>query len=275
MEYLEYKKTAIPKLGIGTWQCQGKECTEAVCTALKVGYRHIDTAQIYGNEVEVGLGIKESLVDRDKIFLVTKVWRDVLSFNEVLKSTEISLKKLKTNYIDLLLIHWPNSDFPLKETLAAFVKLVEQKKTRFVGLSNFPSKLIEEAKLLASDLICNQVEYHPFLSQEKVLTSLRKNNMFLTAYCPLARRRVFKNHTLKKIAEKHNKTCSQVALRWLLSQTSVVAIPKSSNRKHIEENFHIFDFKLSKEDMRLIDSQHKTQRLISPDFAPEWDSIEL
>lgn len=266
------KTLKIPKIGFGTWQIKGEDCTSAVQKALEVGYRHIDTAQIYQNEKFVGKAIKSTEIPREELFIVTKVWRDFLDFKEVLISTSKSLDNLQLDYIDLLLIHWPHSQFPLNESLSALKELVDTKKVKFIGLSNFTVPLMKKAQKINSDLLCNQVEYHPFLSQKKILKELSKKEMFLTAYCPLARGNVFTNPTLKSIAKKYNKDPGQISLKWLISQKNVVAIPKSSKSKHIINNFDIFDFELSEEDKKKIDDlQNQNKRFVNPEWAPQWD----
>ena len=265
-------KTKVPKLGFGTWLIKGTQCVKAVQNALDIGYRHIDTAQIYDNEAEVGEAIANSGIDRDKIFLVTKVWRDSLSTKEVIRSTEESLRKLKTDYVNLLLIHWPDPRVPLQETLLAMQKLLEQKKTKWIGISNFPVELLEISKQTAPELICNQVEYHPFLDQRPLLKAMGKHNMFLTAYSPLARNKIFKNKTLQAMGEKYSKTAGQLVLRWLIEQKNVVAIPKAAKQKHAQSNFDIFDFQLQEPDRLILGSMHsQNQRLVNPAWAPVWD----
>lgn len=265
-------KTKVPKLGFGTWLIKGSSCVKAVRSALDIGYRHIDTAQIYGNEAEVGLALTESGVPREEIFLVTKVWRDSLDAKGVISSAEESLKKLKTDYVDLLLIHWPQPKVPLKETFSAMKQLLGQQKIKFIGVSNFPVELVEISKKEIPEVICNQVEYHPFLDQGALLKALRKHNMFLTAYSPLARNRVFKNKTIQEIGAKYSKTAGQVVLRWLIEQENVVAIPKAAKKKHAESNFNIFDFQLNESDRLLLGSMHsQNQRLVDPEWAPDWD----
>jgi len=265
--------TKVPKLGFGTWLIKGTQCVNAVEVALDIGYRHIDTAQIYENETEVGQAIKNSSVLREDIFLVTKVWRDSLNEKKVILSTEESLKKLKTDYVDLLLIHWPNARHPLKDTLMSMQILVKKQKVKYLGVSNFPVDLIETAKEIAPEIICNQVEYHPFLDQKPILKSIKKYDMFLTAYSPLARNRVFKNKQIKEIANKYSKTPAQVVLRWLIEQTNVVAIPKAAKKKHAESNFNVFDFKLDESDRLILGNMHSPhhQRLVNPEWAPKWD----
>lgn len=264
--------TKVPKLGFGTWLIKGTQCVKAIRNALEIGYRHIDTAQIYGNETEVGQAIAESGLAREEIFLVTKVWRDSLSKKEVLQSTEESLKKLKTDYVDLLLIHWPDTRIPLKETLSAMQELIKQQKTKSIGVSNFPVELVEISKKAAPEVICNQVEYHPFLDQRPILKAMGVHNMFLTAYSPLARNRVFKNKTIQEIGNKYSKTPGQIVLRWLIEQKNTVAIPKAAKRKHAQDNFNIFDFQLSEPDRLILGSMHsQNQRLVDPEWAPHWD----
>ena len=264
--------TKVPKLGFGTWLIKGTQCIKAVQTALEIGYRHIDTAQIYGNEVEVGQAITISSVTREKIFLVTKVWRNSLSSGDVSRSTEESLRKLKTDYVDLLLIHWPDTRVPLKETLFALQNLIKQQKTKLIGVSNFPVELIDISKEIAPEVTCNQIEYHPFLDQRPILKAVGKHNMFLTAYSPLARNRVFKNKTLQEMGAKYSKTAGQIVLRWLIEQKNVVAIPKAAKQKHAESNFDIFDFQLNEPDRLILGSMHShNQRLVDPEWAPEWD----
>lgn len=265
-------KPKVPKLGFGTWMLKGKQCVRSVEIALETGYRHIDTAQIYDNESEVGTAIQNSNVNREEIFLVTKVWMDSLSAKKTISSTELSLKKLKTDYVDLLLIHWPAIRVPLEETLGAMKKLVQSQKTKFVGISNFPVELINKSKQIFPDVLCNQVEYHPFLDQRAVLKAIKKHNMFLTAYSPLARNQVFKNKTVQKIAQSYSKTAGQVTLRWLIEQDDVVAIPKSGKEEHIRSNFDIFDFQLKEPDRLIIGSLNSpSKRLVNPDWAPDWD----
>ncbi len=273
MEYWKINnKTKVPKLGFGTWLIKGKQCVEAVQFALEIGYRHIDTAQIYENEEQVGQGIADSGVMREDIFLVTKVWRDNLSAKKVEQSTEESLRKLKTDYVDLLLIHWPEIRVSLEESLLAMRKLVKAQKIKFIGVSNFPVDLVEKAKQIVPEIVCNQVEYHPFLGQGTLLSCLRKNNMFLTAYSPLARNKIFKDKTVCQIAKKYSKTAGQVVLRWLLEQENVVAIPKAGNREHAESNFDIFDFHLKDPDPLLLGSLYsRSMRLVDPKWGPKWD----
>ena len=262
----------IPKLGYGTWQVKGEACREGVRHALKLGYRHIDTAQIYENEAEVGEGIAESGVDRDSIFLTTKIWNDEHAADDVRQSTEASLERLGTDHVDLLLIHWPiEEDAPLEETLEAMVELQEQGKAHLIGVSNFTPSQFERACELAP-IACNQVEYHPFLDQSELVELAREHDALLTAYSPLAQGHVLEDPTLQNIAEKYDKSPTQIALRWLLQQRCVSAIPRSTSAEHRASNFDVLDFELAGGDMAQINKLARGQRLVDPDWAPDWGS---
>jgi len=251
MEHQTIKGEKVPSLGLGTWRLSGEECTKAVESALALGYRHIDTARIYGNEGEVGRGIRNSGVDREGIFLVTKVWTSDFSYERTIQSTRESLRKLRTEYVDLLLMHWPNPSVPLQETLSAMRELQEEGSVRHIGVSNFPASMVEEAAQHAT-VFCNQVEYHPYRAQDKLLEQAKEMDYLLTAYSPIGRGSVLSDGTLKEIGEAHGKTPAQVALRWLIQQEKVAAIPKARSEDHLKSNLDIFDFKLSEEEMERI-----------------------
>jgi 2,5-diketo-D-gluconate reductase B len=251
LEYQEIKGEKVPSLGLGTWRLSGKECIRAVERALALGYRHIDTAQMYVNEGEVGRGIRSSGLDREDIFLVTKVHTSNFSRDGVTRSTRESLKKLQTEYVDLLLMHWPNPSVPLEETLGAMNELQEEGCVRHVGVSNFPPSMVEEAARHAT-IFCNQVEYHPYIAQDKLLQQAKEMDFLLTAYSPVAKGKVANDATLGEIGEAHGKTPAQVALRWLVQQEKVAAIPKAANEDHLESNLGIFDFELSDEDIERV-----------------------
>lgn len=272
MKYWIKNQLKVPKLGFGTFKLEGEMATRAVKQALEVGLRHIDTAQIYQNEAAVGLAMKKSPVPREDIFLTTKIWRDSLNEKEVYKTFQESLERLKTDYVDLLLVHWPNLKIPLEETLSAFHTLKEKNKTRHIGVSNFTCDLLKQAQKICPSLITNQVEYHPFLCQQKLLTLIDHQSIFLTAYSPLMRGKVFKIQPLVDMAEKYNKSPGQLVLKWLVDQKNVVTLFKASNKKHIKENFNIFDFELKDEDKKhLFDLGQNNYRVINPLFAPQWD----
>jgi 2,5-diketo-D-gluconate reductase B len=251
MEYQTIKGEKIPSLGLGTWRLSGEECTRAIERAFALGYRHIDTAQMYANEGEVGRGMINSGVNREEIFLVTKVCTSSFSHSDVMRSTRVSLKQLNSEYVDLLLMHWPNPSVPLEETLGAMTELQKEGSVRYVGVSNFPPSMVEEAAQHAT-VFCNQVEYHPYRAQDELLKQAREMDYLLTAYSPVAKGRVSNDATLREIGEAHGKTPAQVALRWLIQQEKVAAIPKAASEDHLRSNFDIFDFELSDEEMERI-----------------------
>jgi 2,5-diketo-D-gluconate reductase B len=275
MKDVVVKGVSVPALGFGTWALTGGTCRDAVSDALAIGYRHIDTAQMYGNEAEVGAAIRASSVPRDQIFLTTKVAPDRLSTEGVRQSTDESLRKLGLDQVDLLLIHWPSQGVPLAETLGAFAGLREAGKTRFIGVSNFTLALLgETVETIGADILCNQVEYHPFLSQHRLLDYQRPRGIMLTAYSPLGRGLVQNDPTIAGIAHKHGVVPGQVGLRWLVDQDGVSAIPRSSDRAHIEANFRIFDFRLDAEDRAALDALGGNRRVVNPaGWAPEWDAV--
>lgn len=270
MIYIPIENTTMPVLGFGTYKLQGKTCSESVADAIAIGYRHIDTAETYENEKEVGNGIKSSGIDRGQLFLTTKVWYTHLKHDALIKAVESSLRKLQTDYVDLLLIHWPSKEVHMEEPLEAMMELKRQGKIKLLGVSNFTCDMVDKAIALAP-VVCNQVEYHPFLDQGQMLDTLRDNDMVLTAYSPIAKGKVFENVTLKEIGKKYNKTPAQVTLRWHTQQDKVAAIPKSSDAERRQQNFDIFDFELTPEEMQQISALRGDGRMINPKWAPEWD----
>ncbi|MBW3623371.1 MAG: aldo/keto reductase [Armatimonadetes bacterium] len=257
----------IPLLGFGTYPMKGDECRRAVETALDCGYRHLDTADAYGNHDAVGAALQSAAVPREQIFLTTKVMRDKLRYEQVIEVAERSLRELQTDYLDLFLVHWPNNEIPMEETFRAMARLIEEGKIRACGVSNFTVSRLDRA--LALDLgpiSVNQVEYHPFLNQKDLHRFCTERGVALTAYSPLAQGKIAGDPTLEEIAQKYGKSPAQVTLRWLL-QRGIVAIPKASSRPHIEANLNILDFELSSEDFRRIDNRERWERLITWDVA--------
>lgn len=273
MLYVTHKNIKIPALGFGTWQLRDRECEEAVGKAIGIGYRHIDTAQIYENEQETGNAIKSSGVPRDEFFVTTKIWMSNVRDGALQKSLDESLKKLQMDHVDLLLLHWPVKEVPFAEQMKALREVQKDGRTKLIGVSNFTvTQMKEVVEDLGADIATNQVEYHPFLSQRPVLDYLTEHGMFLTAYSPLARGKISEERDLQAIAHKYGKTVGQVALRWLLQQDGVCAIPKAAREEHMHENFNIFDFLLDRSDMEKIHAlAHPGGRLINPDWAPRWD----
>ncbi len=238
----------VPALGLGTWNLNGNKCIETVAEALRMGYRHLDTAQMYGNEKEVGMGIKQSDVDRGELFLTTKISTSNLYPEAIKSSTDESLRRLDTGTIDLLLIHWPVPQMDLEDCLAAMFRLREEGKVKHVGVSNFSPQLFRQSIRLGP-VVCNQVEFSPYRGQDENLEVARDAGIMITAYSPLAKGRVSRDKKLAEIGGAYQKTAAQVALRWLLQQGPVSVIPKAGSRKHLEENMKVFDFELTEQEM--------------------------
>jgi diketogulonate reductase-like aldo/keto reductase len=263
----------IPALGLGTFRLEGRVAQHMVSYALEIGYRHIDTAQMYGNEREVGAAIASAAVPREEIWLTTKIWPDNFRDGALQRAAEQSVRRLGT-VPDLLLLHWPNPSVPLAETVRALNDAKRRGLARHIGISNFTVALIREARALSEEpLIVDQLEYQPYLSQDAVREELRAHGMALIAYSPLAQGRVFGNPTLGRIAERHGKNPGQVTLRWLLQQDGVAAIPRSSREAHAKANLEIFDFTLSDAEMVEISAlAHPGGRRVDPaGMAPRWD----
>jgi diketogulonate reductase-like aldo/keto reductase len=272
MLFVEANGARIPALGLGTWELSGRTCARVVEQALRFGYRHIDTAQVYENEREVGDGLRASGVRRDDVFVTTKVWTNHFAPNDLERSVKESLARLRLPSVDLLLLHWPNSHVPLAETLGALSHAKRMGLTRHIGVSNFTVALIEQAVALSPEpLACNQVEYHPYLDQAKVRAACDLHGLALVAYSPIARGCIKTDATLTEIGRAHGKSPAQVCLRWLVQQ-NVAAIPRTSRIERLSENFEIFDFELSIEEMsRIAGLAHAKGRLTDFGFAPKWD----
>ncbi|HEX8103188.1 MAG TPA: aldo/keto reductase [Solirubrobacteraceae bacterium] len=268
-ETLSVRRVPVPRLGFGTWQITGRDCERAVADALEIGYRHIDTARAYGNEREVGRGLAASGLARDEIFLATKLWMDEFEPDRLRAAAEDSLARLGTDYVDLLLLHWPNPDVPLEATLGAMVELREAGHIRELGVSNFPPGHLRRA-LAAAPVFTDQVELHPFLGAPALFEISEEQDVMITAYAPLAHGKVVDDPTLREIGEAHGKSAGQVALRWLLDQPRVAVIPKASSPERRRENFDVFDFALSAEQRAAIDALPKDRRDFSPEWAPDW-----
>jgi 2,5-diketo-D-gluconate reductase B len=242
----------IPALGFGTSPMTGGLSPDTVVAALYAGYRHIDTAWKYGTERAVGEAMRASGVPRGDIFLTTKVSHEYLRADAFAKSVDESLAALQVDYVDLLLVHWPNPEIPLAETMPVLAKAKQRGLARHIGVANFNIALLDQAiKLCPEPLVALQAEYHPYLDQSKLLAAVRQRGMVFTAYCPLGRGRLFSDPVLAAIAKARGKSIAQIALRWLMQQ-NVAAIPRSSNPARIADNFKVFDFTLSDDEMKRI-----------------------
>jgi 2,5-diketo-D-gluconate reductase B len=257
MQFVEANGAKIPAIGLGTWELRGRTCARIVEQALKLGYRHIDTAQVYENEREVGEGLRGSGIKRSEVFVTTKVWPTNFAPRDLLRSAKESLARLRLTEVDLLLLHWPNRQLPLADTLGALAHASELGLTRHIGVSNFTPALIEEA--VASSpvpLVCDQVEYHPYLDQTEVREACASKGIAVVAYSPIAKGRIKNDKALVRIGDRYRKTAVQICLRWLVQQ-NVSAIPRSSKLERLSENIDIFDFELSDQDMQEISAMGK------------------
>jgi 2,5-diketo-D-gluconate reductase B len=274
MQVVEANGARIPLLGLGTWDLRGRTCARIVEQAIRLGYRHIDTAEMYDNEREVGEGLRASGVPRSEVFVVTKVWPSHFAPRELMRAAKESTLKLKLSEVDLLLLHWPNPRVPLAETLDALCKVKEAGLARHIGVSNFTVVLIEEATRLSSaPLVCDQIELHPFIDQSKVRAACAAHGMAVVAYCPIARGKAKNSGVLARIGERHGKSAAQVSLRFLVQQR-IVVIPRTSKLERLTENAAIFDFELSEDEMAEIGAlAHGDGRIVDYAFSgpPKWD----
>lgn len=278
MKKLTTETATFPALGFATWDLQGDAAEQMVTAALEIGYRYLDTAQMTGNEAEVGRAIAASSVSREEIFLATKVAHDRVSRDELLASVDTSLEQLGTGYVDLLLLHWPNPSVPMEETILALAEAAQAGKARHIGVANYTAGLLDQALSIASDipLTVVQVEYHPFLDQSTLLEIVRDNGLALMAHTPLALGGCLRNEFLAEIGANYGKSAAQVALRWLLQQPQVGALPLAADREHAAAYFDIFDFELSGEEMGRIQRLARSDgRMVNPArLAPDWGSQE-
>lgn len=271
MAYVTLKSgQKMPMIGLGTWQISGDDCTQAVLTGLELGYRHIDTADVYKNHKDIGNALCETDIPREELFITSKVDRFDLNYGDVISVAERALEGLKTEYLDLFLIHWPNKEIPIENTLAGMVKLQEMGKIRNVGVSNFTINHIREAERHFPGLICvNQVEFHPYLYQKALLEDCIKEKIVLTAYSPLARGGIFKDPELAKLATKYGRSPAQLVLSWLLDK-GIVVIPKGSSASHLKDNLSVRKWEIPQEAVSVIDSLNRNERILDPEHG-EFD----
>jgi 2,5-diketo-D-gluconate reductase B len=272
MEQLQTQGIGLPRLGLGTYRMQGDACRAAVESALALGYRHIDTAEMYGNEEAIGAAIAASKVARKDLHVTTKVWNENLATDAIRRAFDASLKKLRLDQIDLYLVHWPAPNMNLPAMFETLMKLKQEGRTRAIGVANFNvallKKVVEEIK---APIACNQVEYHVMLDQTSLRKYMAAKSIPLVAYCPLAQGRAASNETLIAIGNKHGASAAQVALKWLLDQDGVAAIPKASRKERQQANLDALNIGLDDEDLQAIAGLSKNQRYVNPGFAPAWD----
>lgn len=264
----------IPRIGLGTYRLKDQAVIDSVTTALSLGYRHIDTAQVYGNEAAVGHAIAESGVEREEIFLTTKIWTDRFHHDDLIESLQESLEKLGTDYVDLVLLHWPSPDqeVAIRESIGALAETQKRGLARHIGVSNFTTSQLDEALSVpgGAQIVTNQIEIHPFLANRKLADHCAARGVTVTGYMPLAVGKVMEDETLKEIGEAHNVTAAQVALAWVAAR-DIVVIPSSTSRSHQQANLNAMQISLSDEEVSRIDRLDRGERIANPDFAPVWD----
>jgi len=274
MNVVEAKGARIPLLGLGTWELRGRACSRLVEQALRLGYRHIDTAQLYENEREVGDGLRASGIARADVFITTKIWPSHFAAPALARAAKERLAELRLTEVDLLLLHWPNPKVPLSETIGALCKVKRDGLARHIGVSNFTVAMIEEANALTTEpLVCNQIEVHAFLDQSKVVAACRKHGMAVVAYSPIARGNAKDDAVLTRIGRAHGKSSVQVALRFLVQQ-QIAVIPRTSKLDRLEENAAIFDFELSRDEIAEIGKlATRDGRIVNYSYSgsPSWD----
>ena len=272
MDYFNTQGIRMPRLGFGTFRMQGEVCRAAVESALALGYRHLDTAEMYDNEEAVGAAIAASGIPRGELHVTTKVWNENLAPDAMRRAFDTSLKKLRLETVDLYLVHWPKPGMNLASVCETLMKLQQEGRTRAIGVANFNIALlrtvVEEIK---APIACNQIEYHVMLDQTKVKKYLDAHKIPLVAYAPLAKGNAASDETLIAIGKKHNATAAQVALKWLLDQDGVAAIPKASRRESQQANLDALKVRLDDDDRKKIAGLPKNKRFVAPGFSPAWD----
>jgi 2,5-diketo-D-gluconate reductase B len=274
MQFVIANGARIPSLGFGTYGMRGDALSDIIPAALRAGFRHIDTAQVYANEADVGHGIGRSGLSRGDVFITTKVWVPNCSPRFMGPSVDESLRKLGTDHVDLLLLHWPNHAVPLEDQIGALNDMVSSGRARHIGVSNYNRALLAKAMEVSGHaLVTNQFEYHPYLDQQVIVSATREAGLAVTAYCAMAVGRVFDDRVLKEIAARNGRTVTQVVLRWLVQQGGIVALSRTSNRDRLAENTGVFDFELPPADMAAIfELAEPGSRIVNPaGLSPAWD----
>ncbi len=272
MKFITLGNTPVQALGLGTYRLTGNMAVDIVSDALAIGYRLIDTAQLYENEKEIGRAIRQSNVSREDIYLVTKVWPSNFQKKQFIPSVKESLHQLNTDYIDLLLIHWPHPSIPVQDYIPLLIEVKTSGLARNIGVSNFNIAQLKTTIDLGAPIVTNQVEFHPWINQRNLHAWMKEHDLPLTAYCPLAKGRMFSSKPLVNLSSQYSKTPAQIILRWLMQKNNILAIPSSSKKNRLQENFNVFDFEIGKEDIDLIDSWYsQNQRYVSSYGGAAWD----
>jgi 2,5-diketo-D-gluconate reductase B len=272
MEHLQTQGISLPRLGLGTYRLQGDACRAAVESALGLGYRHIDTAEMYGNEEAIGAALASTKIPRKDLHITTKVWNENLAPDAMRRSFDASLKKLRLDHVDLYLVHWPAKSMNLSAMFETLQKLKQEGRTRAIGVANFNIALLKTVvEEIKAPIACNQVEYHVMLDQTPLRKYMASKAIPLVAYCPLGQGRAASDETLIAIGRKHGASAAQVALKWLLDQDGVAAIPKASRAESQQANLDALNVGLDEEDLKAIAGLPKDKRFVNPGFAPAWD----
>lgn len=272
MKFITLGKHSVPAIGLGTYKLTGPGAVDIIAKAIEIGYRHIDTAQLYDNENEVGQAIPNSGIPREEIFLTTKVWPSNLPGHRFIPSVKESLQKLKTDHVDLLLIHWPHQIMKVEDYIPFLIEARNSGLAKEIGVSNFNIQQLKSALKLAPEIVTNQVEFHPWVNQTKLYTWMKDHHIALTAYSPLAQGKMLINRKLEALASKYKRTPAQIILRWLMQKESVLAIPRSSNMQRLQENLNIFDFEITAEDVEDIDAWRlENHRVVGAQNGAKWD----
>lgn len=272
MKYITLGNYSVPAIGLGTYKLTGPPAIDIISKAIQIGYRHLDTAQLYDNEKEVGIAVKNSGIARNEFFITTKVWPSNLGKEKFLPSVEESLLKLKMDYVDLLLIHWPHQELHVEDYVNTLMQAQQIGYAKTIGVSNFNITQLKQAKNTGAEVVTNQIEFHPWINQTKLYNWMLENHISLTAYCPLGQGKLMTYKKLEALAAEYARTPAQIILRWMMQKESVLAIPKSSNIYRLKDNISIFDFELSEKEIEMIDAWRlENVRITGIQAGAKWD----
>lgn len=272
MKYITLGNQSVPAIGLGTYKLTGPTAIDIISEAIQIGYRHLDTAQLYDNEKEVGIAVRDSGIARKDFFITTKVWPSNLGAERFLPSVEESLSKLKMDYVDLLLIHWPHQEFHVEDYINILMQAQQKGFAKTIGVSNFNIAQLKQAKKTGAEIVTNQIEFHPWINQTKLYNWMLENQIALTAYCPLGQGKWMTYKKLEALAAQYARTPAQIILCWMMQKESILAIPKSSNIHRLKDNISIFDFELTAEEMEMIDAWRlENIRITGVQAGAKWD----
>ena len=273
MKYIQLGTRNFPAIGLSTYKLVGTTATNVILKAIELGYRHIDTAQLYENEAAIGAALEQSGLQREEFYLTTKVWPSNLSEERFLRSVKESLRLLKVDHVDLLLIHWPHHQHPVRDYIQRLIQAQESGLATEIGVSNFNVAQLNAALQEGARIVTNQVEFHPWVNQEKLRNFMLSKNIALTSYSPFGQGKWLGNKKLAALAATYLRTPAQIILRWMMQKENILAIPKSSQPSRLTENLHVFDFELSTKDMEIIDAwKLSNMRIVDAQEGADWDT---